>query len=144
MKQYWSISKKVAIEEPGSPFDQTLIVEYSSGAAVRYLQSILPHFRHASDPKVAYEISNLSTVCAMQVGNATTKSYLVELQNLAKLMGSDFAEVLKSAMSQIVTKLQPVLTSVKGPQGGEGKPPSSSYPVSSVAPPAATPSAPLL
>lgn len=116
---------------------------------MRYLKSILPHFRHAGDPKVAYEISNLSTVCAVQVGNATTKSYLVELQNLAKLMGSDFAEVLKSAMSKIgnsVAKLQPVLTLVKGPQGDEGKPPplSSSYPVSSVAPPAATPSAPLL
>ncbi|KAK0135717.1 Paraneoplastic antigen Ma1 [Merluccius polli] len=142
LKQYGSISKMVTIDEPDSPFDQTLIVEFSSGAAVSALQSFSPHFIYSGEPKVVYEISDLAIVCATQVGQATTKSYLTELQNLAKLTGRDFADVLNGAMSQIglsVSKLQHVPTAEKEPQGGEEKPPPlvPSIPVSSASPPAA-------
>ena len=143
LKQYGSISKMVTIDEPDSTFDQTHIVEFSSGAAVSALQSILPHFIYAGEPKVVYEISDLAIVCAAQVGQAKTNSYLTELQNLAKLTGRDFADVLNGAMSQIglsVSKLQHVPTTEKETQGGEEKLPPlvPSIPVSSASP-AATP-----
>lgn len=91
-----------------------------------------------------YEISDLSTACAAQGGSSATKSYISELENLAKLTGKDMVEVLKSAISQIghsIAAQYPVPASAGElcEDGKSASQPVPSLPMSSVQLPAATP-----
>lgn len=108
LNQYGKIFKCEIIGETDSEFEGQLVIEFSSGAAVTELRSILPYSLHSSEKKETFLISELSIVYAEYVAHSKTKSYLTELQHIAKLSGIDFAEVLKTTMTQIgqsVTKL---------------------------------------
>lgn len=101
LKQYGSIEKTEIISESDSEFDDTLIVEFSSGAAVKALEPSLPYTLVSSDQTATFYISDLSTVGTAHVAKSKTSSYMSELQNLAKLTGKDYEEVLKAMMTQI-------------------------------------------
>lgn len=110
MIQYGSIEKCEFINEPDTVFNQSLVVEYSSGSALIALRPILPYTYECNDVKVAYDILDLSIVCANHVGKKQTEKYLSELQQVAKLTGQDFTVVLNGVMSllgQTVSKLGP-------------------------------------
>lgn len=108
LKQYGKITRSEIICETESEYDGQLIVEFSSGLSVTELHSILPYSLYSSEKKETFHISELSIVYVVHVEQSKTKSYLVELENIAKLSGIDFTEVLKTTMTQIgqsVTKL---------------------------------------
>ena len=125
LSKYGSISKSKFISEPESAFNNTLIVEYSSGAAMVALRDSLPYMYVSRDTTVTYEISDLSTICATQVEKLKTNAYLSDLKNLAKLTGKDFTEVLTDVMSLLghsVKELNPA--EVKQPsQNSDNGPP---------------------
>ncbi|XP_037831364.1 uncharacterized protein LOC119616983 isoform X3 [Kryptolebias marmoratus] len=101
LKQYGKITKTEIISEADSEFEGQLVVEFSSGTAVAELRSILPYSFKSSEKSDTFFISELAVVYAEHVSQSKTHSYLFELQKLAKLSGMDFAEVLKSTMTQI-------------------------------------------
>ncbi|XP_023191351.1 peroxisomal trans-2-enoyl-CoA reductase isoform X3 [Xiphophorus maculatus] len=101
LKQYGKITKTEIISEADSEFEGQFVVEFSSGTAVAELRSILPYSFKSSEKSDTFFISELAVVYAEHVSQSKTHSYLFELQKLAKLSGMDFAEVLKSTMTQI-------------------------------------------
>ncbi|KAK7881963.1 hypothetical protein WMY93_028137 [Mugilogobius chulae] len=99
---------------------------------------MLPYRFVSEDKSLTYEISELSTVCATQVEQVTTNTYLRELENVAKLTGKDYAEVLKDVMSLLghsVAELGSKLTEDAGEAMLDTSP-------STGAPPVVTPPAP--
>lgn len=127
LKQYGSILKFERIDEPDSAFHHSIIVEYNSGAALSALRPNLPYTYVCNDVELTYKILDLSTVCAHEVGKLQTKTYLSELQKVAKLTGQDFAVVLNGVMSllgQSVTQLNPTATDDESPtEDNESEPP---------------------
>lgn len=104
LKQYGSISRVLKINDSKSEFFRSVIVEYSSGLAVESLDP-LPR-THVSDSGASYRIQSLAGVYTEQVGSDTTKSYLTEIQYLAKMSGRDYVDVLKDMMSQIAKSIE--------------------------------------
>lgn len=104
LKQYGSVSRVLKINDSKSEFFRSVIVEYSSGLAVESLDP-LPR-THVSDSGASYRIQSLAGVYTEQVGNDTTKSYLTEIQYLAKMSGRDYVDVLKDMMSQIAKSIK--------------------------------------
>lgn len=99
LKKYGSIAQIIMVDDRTSEFFQSVIVEYNTGLAVEDLEP-LPR-PYVSDSGSSYQIQSLADVYAKSVGNSTTKSYLTELKNLAKMSGRDYGGVLKDMMSQI-------------------------------------------
>lgn len=97
--QYGSIEKWLVIDEADSVFNKKCIVEFKSGLAIAELreQHILPYTLSFEDN--TYIISDLSSVSASEIGIVKTNSYLSELQNIAKLTGKNYSEVLSDVMS---------------------------------------------
>ncbi|XP_027866831.1 uncharacterized protein LOC114140802 isoform X1 [Xiphophorus couchianus] len=101
LKQYGKITKTEIISEADSEFEGQLVVEFSSGTVVAELRSILPYAFKSAEKSDTFFISELAVVYAEHVARNKTNSYLLELQKLAKHSGVNFAEVLKSTMTQI-------------------------------------------
>ncbi|KAK7883207.1 hypothetical protein WMY93_029381 [Mugilogobius chulae] len=104
LKRYGSISRVMKVDDSTSKLHQSLIVEFNSGVAVDSIDP-LP-FEHVSDSGVSLKIQSLASVYTQSVGINTTKTYLTEIQNLAKMSGRDYADVLKDMMSQINDSIQ--------------------------------------
>lgn len=104
LKQYGSISRVLKVDDSKSEFFSSVVVEYNSGTAVDAHEP-LP-YNHISNSGVNYRIQSLASVYTRCVGNDTTKSYLTELKNLAKMSGRGFADVLKDMMSQIAESIK--------------------------------------
>uniref|UniRef100_A0A8C7WTM1 Paraneoplastic antigen Ma-like C-terminal domain-containing protein n=1 Tax=Oryzias sinensis TaxID=183150 RepID=A0A8C7WTM1_9TELE len=101
LKQYGRITRTEMMPESCAEFDGSLIIEFNSGETIAALRHMLPYTFNPSDKTKTYFISELSTVYAEYIAKSKTQSYLTELQNVAKLSGMDFAEVLKATMAQI-------------------------------------------
>ena len=54
LKQYGSINRLVAVNEPSSEFDHNLIIEYNSGAAVAAIVPLLPYTQTLENPTHIY------------------------------------------------------------------------------------------
>ena len=98
LSRYGKVSKFDTITEPGV-FKNTLIVEFASGEAMVELRNILPYTYVCETEKVTYDLLELSRVCSEFEGRLKTQKYLGELENLAKLTGQDYTEVLQGVMS---------------------------------------------
>lgn len=107
MKQYGSISRVIQVDDRTSKFHQCIVIEYSSGNAVEGIDP-LP-FDYVSESGVCSKIQSLASVYTQSVGNNTTESYLIDLQNLAKKSGRDYAEVLKDMISQINDSIKEIV-----------------------------------
>lgn len=101
LKQYGSINRIISVDDPSSEFFQQAIIEFNSGSAVEALEPQLPYSHVAEGSEVPYYVQSLAKVYTQTKGNTTTKTYLSELKELAKLSGRDYAEVLKDMMSHI-------------------------------------------
>lgn len=101
MEQYGRVNRTEMISDSCSEFEGSLIIEFNSGTTIVDLRNILPYTFSSSDKTETCLISELSTVYAEYIAKSKTQSYLTELQNVAKLFGMDFAEVLKTTMAQI-------------------------------------------
>lgn len=91
------LHRALKIEEQESEFDQTIVVEFESDVAA--LKPILPHTFISRDG--TYCISALSVIYTDYVGKSTTNSYLAELENMAKITGFDYADILRAMVNQI-------------------------------------------
>ncbi|XP_035990161.1 uncharacterized protein LOC118561989 [Fundulus heteroclitus] len=100
LNQYGKINRSEIISEPDSEFDETLVVEFCSGTALEALRPVLPHTLLSKD-QTSFCILDLPTVCTAHVAKNKTMTYLSELQEVAKLTGMDYSEVLKAMMTQI-------------------------------------------
>jgi len=110
LSKYGSVNKIETISGTESEYDGALVVEFTSGAALEALRPILPYTWVSVKQIHTCCIMELSSVCTDSLARAKTMLYLSDLQNLAKLTGVDYTEVLKSMMSQIgfsVSKLHP-------------------------------------
>lgn len=102
LKQFGSISRVLKVNDTKSEFFKSVIFEFNSGVSVEALDTLDPlPCIHVSDSGASYKIQSLANVYTQSVGNDTTKSYLSEIHNLAKMSGRGFADVLKDMMSQI-------------------------------------------
>lgn len=101
LDQYGLISRTETISEKESEFNGMLVVEFASGAALDVLRPTLPYTFVSAKKTYTCCILELSTVCTEHFAKAKTTSYLSDLQNLAKLTGVDYKEVLKTTMTQI-------------------------------------------
>lgn len=72
LKQYGQILKTELITELTSVFNRSMIVEFSSGAAITALHQLLPYTYNCNNDKVMYEIYELATVCAATVSKLKT------------------------------------------------------------------------
>lgn len=101
LSQYGLVDKIEEISETESEYDGVLVVEFTSGAALEALHPILLYTWVSSKKTYTCCILELSSVCTDHLVKAKTMLYLSDLQNLAKLTGVDYTEVLKTTMSQI-------------------------------------------
>lgn len=99
LNQYGKTSKVIVITETDSDFKDAMVVEFESGRALVELKNILPYHYVCNTLTDTYDICELSTACSKLEGKVKTEKYLSDLQNLAKLTGQDYAEVLKGVMS---------------------------------------------
>lgn len=77
LKKYGSVQRTVLIDDTSSEFHKNLIVEFSSGAAVEGLESLLPYrYTSKGDPNAVYNIQTLSSVYTSRLGGSVTKNYL--------------------------------------------------------------------
>ncbi|KAK0151738.1 Zinc finger CCHC domain-containing protein 12 [Merluccius polli] len=118
LKQYGPINRLVAVNEPSSEFDHNLIIEYNSGAAVAALAPLLPYTQTLENH--TYEVVSLASLYAENIGHEKTQVYLTELKQLAKVSGTNFAEVLKNMMSQISDVVADEQSATEE-EGGEGR-----------------------
>lgn len=72
----------------------------------------LPHRRSChEDPEIVHHIQSLASVYTETCGTNTTKAYLSELKQLAKLSGKHFEDTLREELSRISDSVtdQPVV-----------------------------------
>lgn len=100
LAQYGKINNSEVISESDSVFDESLVVEFCSGVALEALRPELPYILVTKDTS-SFSISDLPTVCTAHVAKNKTLSYLSELEDLAKLTGKNYEEVLTAMMTQI-------------------------------------------
>lgn len=66
----------------------------------RTFAKVLPYTFVAEDGASTYQISDLTTVYSESISKSKAKSYMVEMENMAKNL-LDYTEVLKMTMAQI-------------------------------------------
>lgn len=98
--RYGTVNRAFPIDVPGSEYHKMWVVEYESGSALTVLNALLPYTFTTSTGKECC-IKNLAKVYTTEIGSSKTKTYLADLQKVAKLSGKDFAEVLQEMMAQI-------------------------------------------
>lgn len=111
--KYGSISRIVAITDAQSSYCGKTVVEFEHGSAMAALESLpLPHRRSChGDPEIVHHLQSLASVYTETCGTNTTKAYLSELKQLAKLSGKHFEDILREELSRISDSVtdQPVL-----------------------------------
>lgn len=101
LNRHGKINRRETINDSDSEFDQTIVVEFETGAAVAALKPALPYTFVSSKTTGTYLISELSAIYSKQVVETKTETYLTDMKNLAKVSGLDLAEVLSSVINQI-------------------------------------------
>ncbi|KAL1273135.1 hypothetical protein QQF64_028997 [Cirrhinus molitorella] len=103
----------VNVTDAQSLFCGQTVVEFEHGSSLTALEALpLPYRKHCQEnPEIVYQIQSLAKVYSDSCGSTTTKSYLSELKQLAKLSGKEFADILKDELSRISDSVtdQPVL-----------------------------------
>ncbi|XP_013878424.1 uncharacterized protein LOC106527944 [Austrofundulus limnaeus] len=100
LEQYGDIKQRTTIDLCESEFDQMMVVEFDSGLSLARLSPILPYtFTSCVGDK--FHIESLSEIYASKVGGLKTNKYLADLQEIAKMSGKNYTQVLTEVMSQI-------------------------------------------
>lgn len=99
---YGKVGRVLKIESPNPLFQNTAIVEYESGAAIESLKPELPCSKTCpSESGVKHHVQFLSALFTTSLGSSITSSYISELENVARLGGLDFEELLKEELARI-------------------------------------------
>lgn len=102
LKQHGSIDRIIKVSEQTSEFYGKVIVEYASGAAVKTLEKDLPLVRTSdSDSDVVFHVEALASVYSSGKGINLTKTFLSDLQNIAKLSGKSFEHLLHDELTRM-------------------------------------------
>lgn len=102
LKQFGSIDRIIKVSDQKSELYGKALVEYASGAAVETLEKDLPYDRPSdSDKNVVFHIEALASVYSSEKGTDLTKTFLSDLQNIAKLSGKSFEHLLHDELSRI-------------------------------------------
>lgn len=102
LKQFGSIDRIIKVSEQTSEFCGKAIVEYSSGAAVKALEGTLPIDKTSdSNCDVVFHIDALASIYSCERGSGLTKTFISDLQNIAKLSGKSFEHILRDELARI-------------------------------------------
>ncbi|XP_051812334.1 uncharacterized protein LOC110972290 [Acanthochromis polyacanthus] len=102
LKQFGSIDRVVKVSEKNSEFYGKAFVEYASGAAMEAFEKGLPIDKLCeSDKRVVFHIEARAKVYSNEKGTDLTKTFLTDLQNIAKLSGRSFEHLLHDELSRI-------------------------------------------
>lgn len=102
VKQYGFINRIIPVSDPTLESKKSLIVEFSSGLAVRTLRTMLPYVQQAqNNPDISFHVTALSDIYVQKLGKTTTQTYLKELEALASRSGESFEDVLKGMLVHI-------------------------------------------
>lgn len=97
LNKYGRIARVVRVDSPQSPYHKNAIVEYESGAALNTLKPMLL-YSYESSSHISYQIRAFSREYVPIVSGSATKSFLSELQKIAKLSGRSFEEILQEQL----------------------------------------------
>lgn len=102
LKQYGSIARIINIPEPSSDIHKQVIVEFSSGTAVKALEELLPLSKPSdANAEIIHHVEALSSVFSCKKGTGITHTFLSELEGVAKLSGKSFEDVLRDELARI-------------------------------------------
>ncbi|XP_041913515.1 zinc finger CCHC domain-containing protein 18-like [Alosa sapidissima] len=104
-----SVQRIIKVTSDESQFKDTAIVEFTSGETIQFLHEALPCKRPSSNPDVIHQIQLLSELYVADKSSSLTQSYLAELQDVAKLSGTNFEKLLLDELAKIqgATKSNP-------------------------------------
>lgn len=109
LKQYGAIERKIEI--PLMP--EKVIVEFKSGTAVESLK--LPiHRTSEADPEIVHHIDALASVYSIDKGSVLTGKFLSDLQNMAKISGKSFEQILQDELARITDAVSEQNNEVSG------------------------------
>lgn len=107
LTQYGKVERIIKVTSREAKFQNTAIVEYSSGGAIEYLKGALPVDRPTSNPNVVHHIQLLSELYTADKGSTLTETYLSQLKDVAHLSGTDFEKVLLDELARIQETTKP-------------------------------------
>lgn len=110
LEQYGKIERIIELHSTAAKFRDSSIVEFSSGESLELLKDILPCKRPTCKLEVTHHIQLLSDLYTADQGSSLTQTYLAELQNVAKLSGTNFEKVLLDELARIQKSTQTQLT----------------------------------
>lgn len=127
LETHGSVNRVLSIDDPGSEFHGSAIVEFSYGTAMQSLTPVLPFtYKSPTRPDVTFQVRALSSVYSPAASHSATSAYVSELQAIAKMAGKSFELVLQDELAK--------LSSVTG-TSAESVPPGGDDGVGSVLPP---------
>ena len=102
LKQFGSIDRIVKVSDKTSEIYGKAFVEYTSGAVMETFEKGLPFDKLCdSDKRTVFHIDALASVYSSEKGTDLTKTFLSELQNIAKLSGKSFEQLLHGELTKI-------------------------------------------
>ena len=108
--QYGKIERIIKVTSREAKFQNTAIVEYSSGGAIEHLKGNLPVDRPSSSPNIVHHLELLSELYTADRGSTLTQIYLSELKDVAQLSGADFEKLLLDELARIQESTKPETT----------------------------------
>ena len=108
--QFGKIERIIKVTSREAKFQNSAIVEYSSGGAVEHLKDTLPADRSSSNPDIVHHIELLADLYTADRSSTLTQTYLSELKSVAQLSGADFAKLLEDELTRIQASTNPQTT----------------------------------
>ncbi len=108
--QFGKIERVIKVISREAKFQNSAIVEYSSGAAIEHIKDTLPVDRPSSSPDIVHHIELLSELYTADRISTLTQTYLNELKGVAQLSGADFAKLLQDEVARIQASTKPQTT----------------------------------
>ncbi len=108
--QFGKIERVIKVISREAKFQNSAIVEYSSGAAIEHIKDTLPVDRPSSSPDIVHHIELLSELYTADRSSTLTQTYLSELKGVAQLSGADFAKLLQDEVARIQASTKPQTT----------------------------------
>ncbi|XP_054861590.1 uncharacterized protein LOC129347709 [Amphiprion ocellaris] len=107
LKQFGSIGRVIKVSDKMSALYGKALIEYASGAAMETFEKDLPMDKLCdSDNTVVFHIEALASVYSSEKSTDLTKTFLSDLQNVAKLSGKSFELLLQEELTRISGLIQ--------------------------------------
>lgn len=111
---FGSISRLFHIDNPTSEYHEHAIVEFTHGTAMQSLEPLLPLlYQSPSNPEVTFKVCSLANMYSSIACGSATKTYMEELQAIAKLSGKSFETLLQEELAKFSSTLSSPAHQVK-------------------------------